>query len=65
MLLTCISGVSVNGEIKALKKAQRRLACRKTMIVLAVSKLMQPSNLECWSPTIDKFGDMHTCTVFL
>ena len=34
------------------------------MVVLAISKLMRPSNLERKKPMIDKFSDMRICTVF-
>ena len=45
-------------QFKNWSQARRRLGCRKTMSVLAVSKLMRPSN--CWrgSPMIDRFVDM-------
>ena len=38
----------------------RSLGCRNTKVVLAVSKLMRPSNSERKSLVIDMFVDMNT-----
>ena len=45
-------------------QTRRRLGCRKTMVVLAVSRLMWSSNLERKRPMINKFSNIRICTVF-
>ena len=59
LLLTCISCVSVNWEKGHWSQARRRLACRKTMVVLVVPKLMWPSNLERKKPIALRHAYLH------